>query len=145
MSDLRIHYLCKDCGSSDVFVDASAHWDPEQSDWVLRSTHDATYCTQCAADCELVKLNEANDIEVQGFGMVATPDGTRLVEDHEMPQSFDLIVKTIPVEAGGVTSETFTLLEYDDLTRERVEERLVYVDYLYPFAGVERLFGAAPR
>ena len=62
MNDIRIHYLCTECGSSDVFVDASA---------------------------------------------------------------------------------TFTLLEYDDLTRERVEERLVYVDYLYPYAGVERLFGAA--
>lgn len=38
---------CRQCGSKDVVVDATAVWNQETKDWELASTFDAGNCNAC--------------------------------------------------------------------------------------------------
>ena len=49
-----LSYVCKKCGSANVYVDAYAHWDYANQIWVLSSVQDQAYCEQCDNECELV-------------------------------------------------------------------------------------------
>lgn len=57
----RINYICNECGSSDVLLDAWAEWDVSQQDWVLFDTLSQAYCRRCDGEARLqeVTLQEA--------------------------------------------------------------------------------------
>lgn len=46
MSDKR-KPVCAECGSDNVWVDATASWDIGQQRWVLENTFQQEYCEKC--------------------------------------------------------------------------------------------------
>lgn len=141
----RIHFLCSECGSKEVRADAYSQWDPDAGAWVLHSVYDDKHCESCDTRCHLDEVDEATGIEIGAYGMFTDGEGARLVQDHEEPDFYDLIVKTIPREGGGTTKQTHVLHEFDDMTKSEVEIRLASMAQLYPLAGVECLFGGADQ
>ena len=49
----RVAFVCRTCGSEDVFADAWASWDKVGQRWELASTYDAAYCNRCGEECKL--------------------------------------------------------------------------------------------
>lgn len=55
-------YVCSDCGSDNVSLDASAKWSVEEQKWELNATYDQAYCHECDHDTKLVeKFGEETD------------------------------------------------------------------------------------
>ena len=44
---------CKECGSTDVTMDAIASWDMKTQAWVLVGELDNTDCNECGGECSL--------------------------------------------------------------------------------------------
>jgi Zn finger protein HypA/HybF involved in hydrogenase expression len=40
-------YLCPECGSDNIQLDASAAWDTTEQEWVLSGTYDEGWCNEC--------------------------------------------------------------------------------------------------
>jgi hypothetical protein len=51
--DEKIVFVCRTCGSDDVFVDAWAVWSKVSQRWELFSTYDAAHCNNCDDECKL--------------------------------------------------------------------------------------------
>lgn len=56
----RITYVCHDCGSSDVALEAWAEWDPDTQDWVLRNVSTTAFCDRCYCETALVEVELRN-------------------------------------------------------------------------------------
>ena len=52
----RVTYVCHQCGSSDVAIDAWAEWDIEKQDWVLRNISTTEFCDNCYSETQLVEV-----------------------------------------------------------------------------------------
>lgn len=52
----RVTYLCENCGSDLVTLDAWAEWNVDQQQWVLGATYDHTFCHKCEAETHLVEV-----------------------------------------------------------------------------------------
>ena len=46
-------YICANCDSEDIGIDAIAKWNIESQQWELASTYDHGYCEHC--DCDEIK------------------------------------------------------------------------------------------
>jgi hypothetical protein len=55
----RVTYLCEQCGSDLVTLDAWAEWDVDAQKWVLGATYDHTYCHKCDGETHLVEVELA--------------------------------------------------------------------------------------
>lgn len=44
MSEKKVNYVCKTCGSDLVLRDAYAEWDQDKQDWVIHAVYDAAVC-----------------------------------------------------------------------------------------------------
>jgi hypothetical protein len=51
--DKRVTYVCENCGSDIVTLDAWAEWDPEAQKWALGATFDYTFCHTCEEETHL--------------------------------------------------------------------------------------------
>ncbi len=131
----RLHMICGACGSTEIRADAYAEWDAETQDWVLRSIFDHKVCETCESETTLLEINEADQLEIAGFGMVNDRDGARIAEPSETPDFYDVMVKTIPQNS----EEILTLHEFDDLDKKAAAAKLVEMTALYPLAGIECL------
>lgn len=47
---MKIKMVCKHCGSDNVHLDAYADWDEDTQQWVLGSTYDHEFCSDCERD-----------------------------------------------------------------------------------------------
>jgi len=136
---MTTHIICSLCGSTDVYADATARWHAQKGEWVMGTVHDDRYCDQCGAEADLIEVDEAEGLEIQVSSMIADGDNfLRLVEDHEIPAFFDVMVRTSALESG----EILTLHEIDDLTRAAAEKRLADLLSQYPAAGLSCFYGA---
>ena len=136
---MTTHIICSACGSSDVYADATARWNANKSEWVLGAVLDDRYCDQCGAEANLIEVDEAEGLEIQVSGMIADGENSfRLVEDHETPAFFDVMVRTTYLESGDILS----LCEYDNLSREDADEKLEELLTQYPSVGVSCFYGA---
>lgn len=52
----RINYVCGECGSSKVLLDAWAEWDSEKQDWVLFDTLTGAFCRECDSETNLIEV-----------------------------------------------------------------------------------------
>lgn len=43
----RTIFVCETCGSTHVYRDAWAEWDPDKDEWVLAQSFDETFCVDC--------------------------------------------------------------------------------------------------
>lgn len=48
----KLRPKCTACGSSDVLKDAFAVWDEENQEWVLSSTYDNNFCSDCGTSSD---------------------------------------------------------------------------------------------
>jgi len=55
----KIKYVCRDCGSDDVLIDAWAKWNEETQQMELATTFDHTHCASCDGECKV------NEIEIK--------------------------------------------------------------------------------
>jgi hypothetical protein len=64
--------VCTECGSTDVWWDATAVWSDEDQMLVLESTFDMTYCNNCDGECSVkdVVLEEKKDEDEQAVYIV---------------------------------------------------------------------------
>ena len=51
----RVTYRCPKCGGAECGFDATSRWDDEAQAWVLGSTYDSGWCTDCG---DLDELDE---------------------------------------------------------------------------------------
>ena len=50
----RVKYVCCDCGSDNVSVDAFVDWNQEKQEWCdIRATYDEATCHECGDFCKL--------------------------------------------------------------------------------------------
>ena len=49
----KVKYVCYDCRSEEVSIDAYAEWDKEAQRWVLGDMYDYTYCHECEGETVL--------------------------------------------------------------------------------------------
>lgn len=136
---MTTHIICSQCGSTEVYADATARWDARKGEWIMGTVHDDRYCDYCGCEADLIEIDEAEGLEIQLFGMIKIKGGSRLVEDHETPQFYDLMVKTIPQNG----EEILTLHEIEDMTRKQADKALNDIILRYRLAGVESFHGAA--
>lgn len=52
----RISFVCKNCGSSDVLLDAWAKWNAELQKWVLSDTLTHEYCEVCESETSMIEV-----------------------------------------------------------------------------------------
>lgn len=50
--------VCTECGSQDVWVDASASWDMDAQRWVLEQAYQQAYCDECDGETSLDWMDE---------------------------------------------------------------------------------------
>ena len=135
---MTTHIICITCGSPDVYADATARWNAQKGEWVLGTVHDDRYCDQCGAEAELIEVDEAEGLEIQVSGIIADGDNSfRLVENHETPAFFDVMVRTTALKSG----EILTLHEVDELTRAEADTKLEELLLQYPAAGLSCFYG----
>jgi len=135
---MTMHIICGLCGSPDVYADATARWNAQKGEWVLGTVHDDRYCDQCGAEAELIEVDEAEGLEIQVSGMIADGDNSfRLVENHETPAFFDVMVRTTALESG----EILTLHEVDDLTRAEADKVLNDLLFIFRTTPISRFLG----
>jgi transcription initiation factor TFIIIB Brf1 subunit/transcription initiation factor TFIIB len=58
----RHAYKCPECGSRDIAWDASAVFDQDAQEMVLRASYDACYCDDCGEGIRAVEV----DIDAEG-------------------------------------------------------------------------------
>lgn len=46
----RVEFYCETCGSTDIGIDACAHWDIPSQKWEFTSTYDQTWCSTCGSE-----------------------------------------------------------------------------------------------
>ena len=124
--------VCAMCGSTDVRADAYAEWDADAGQWVLHSTYDEKHCENCEISTSLLEVDEATQIEIQAFGMVNFEEGSRLAEDNETPDFYDVMVTTTPFDSGVILS----LEEHDDMTAKEAAKVLTAMVAAYPTAAI---------
>ena len=54
----RVEFFCETCGSTDIGIDACAHWDIPSQKWEFTSTYDQTWCSTCGS--EMIGEREAS-------------------------------------------------------------------------------------
>lgn len=59
MTEKRVSYVCRWCGSSAVVTDAWASWDVEKQDWILDHTSTTEFCNDCYAETSLIEVELA--------------------------------------------------------------------------------------
>lgn len=128
----RTHMVCAMCGSTDVRADAYAEWDADAGQWVLHSTYDEKHCENCEICTSLIEVDEATQIEIQAFGMVNFEEGSRLAENNETPDFYDVMVTTTPFDSGVILS----LEEHDDMTAKEAAKTLAAMVAAYPTAAI---------
>ena len=138
---MTIHMICSLCGSTEVYTDACAEWDSKQNTWVVRSTYKGQYCQRCEDITTLMEINESEDLEIGFFGMVNEEDHSRLVQDNETPDFFDVMVRTTNLNTGL----SLCLFEFDDQTRKEANERMVFLTALFPDAPIDWHLGILPE
>ncbi len=132
------HIVCRDCGSTEITADAAASWDAKAQTWVLAAVFDDRFCEGCGEKPDLIEVDEAEGLEIQVSGMIADGGNSfRLVEDHETPAFFDVMVRTTALEGGEIIS----LHDFDDLSRVGADKKLDEMLALYPTAGVSCFYG----
>ena len=52
----RVTYICGECGSSDVLMDAWAEWDARAQEWVLHDTLTNSFCGRCDGETRLIEI-----------------------------------------------------------------------------------------
>jgi hypothetical protein len=72
--------------------------------------------------------------------MIRDADGARLVEDHETPDFFDVMVRTTALESGDI----LTLFEFGDLTRKDANERMAFLMAIFPKTPIDWHLGSEP-
>lgn len=55
------HPICKHCGSDDVGVEATAHWDNDKQAWRLSDVSENEYCNACGDDTILVWVKKEDE------------------------------------------------------------------------------------
>ena len=55
----RVTYVCENCGSDLVTLDAWAEWDVDEQEWTLGATYEHTFCHKCEAETHLVQVELA--------------------------------------------------------------------------------------
>lgn len=128
----RIHMVCGKCGSTDVRADAFSAWDAAAAQWVLHATYDQKYCEKCDCSTNLLEIYEASQLEIQAFGMITDKHGSRIVQDGETPDFFDVMVSTTPLEGGVILS----LEEHEDMSAEEAAWVLSAMVETYPTAAI---------
>ncbi|MBL1435560.1 MAG: hypothetical protein COB08_005105 [Rhodobacteraceae bacterium] len=135
---MKTHIICSQCGSTDVYADATARWNVLKGEWVLGTVHDDRYCDNCGAEADLIEVDEAEGLEIQVSGMIADGENSfRLVEDHEEPAFFDVMVRTTALESGDI----LTLHEFDDLTRPEADKVLNDLLFIFRTTPISRFLG----
>ena len=135
---MTTHIICSACGSPDVYADATARWNAIKSEWVLGTVLDDRYCDQCGREANLIEVDEAEGLEIQVSGMIADGENSfRLVEDHETPAFFDVMVRTTALESGNI----LTLHEFDDLTRQEADKVLNDLLFIFRTTPISRFLG----
>ena len=130
---MTVHLICSRCGSDNVRADAYAVWDSEQGDWVLHSVYDARICENCEGSATLLEIDEETKLEIGFYGMIKDDGGARLVEDHEVPDFFDVAVRTTALEIGDI----LTLFEFEDQNRKDANASLAGLTVLFPKAPID--------
>ena len=46
-------YICRKCGSDDIYHDAWATWNPDNKSFEVLEVFDNTFCKHCAEDCKV--------------------------------------------------------------------------------------------
>jgi hypothetical protein len=136
---MTTHIICSHCGSTDVYADATARWDAQKDEWIMSCVHDDRYCDQCGGEANLIEVDE--DLEIGFYGMVKDGDGARLVQDHETPDYFDVMVRTTALESGEILS----LYEFDNLTRKEANQCVGYMTLRFPTAPIDLHLGEQPQ
>lgn len=138
---MTTHIICRHCGSTEVYADATARWNASKGEWIMSCVHDDRYCDQCGGEASLIEVDEAEGLEIGFYGMVKEGDNARLVQDHETPDFFDVMVRTTALEGGDI----LTLFEFDDLTRKEANERMAYMVLKFPSAPIDCHLGKQPQ
>lgn len=105
----------------------------EQGDWVLHSVYDARTCENCEESTNLLEIDEETELEIGFYGMIKDSDGARLVEDHEVPDFFDVVVRTTALTSGDI----LTLFEFEDRSRKDANASLAGLTVLFPKAPID--------
>lgn len=104
----------------------------------MAAVYDDRFCENCGEKPALLEVNEAEGLEIQVSGMIADGDNSfRLVEDHEAPAFFDVMVRTTALESGDI----LTLHEFDDLTKPEADKVLNDLIFQYPTTPISRFLG----
>ena len=138
---MTTHLICNRCGSDNVRADAYAAWDSAQGDWVLHSIYDARSCEDCEGPTTLLEVCEETELEIGIYGMVKDGEDLRLVEDHEQPEFFDVMVRTTALISGKILS----LFEFEDLSRKDANASIAGMTVLFPKAPLDWHLGAAAQ
>lgn len=137
---MTIHIICSQCGSTDVYADATARWNAAKGEWIMGTVHDDRYCDCCGCEAELIEIDEAEGLEIGLYGMVNDGEGARLVEDYETPDFFDVVVRTTALESGDI----LTLLELANLPMTEASHKLDEMAALFPAAPTDLHMGILP-
>ena len=138
---MTTHIICSHCGSTEVYADATARWNAQKGEWIMTCVHDDRYCDQCGGEANLIEVDEAEGLEIGFYGMIQCLGGARLVEDHEEPDTFDVMVRTTALERGEILS----LHEFEYLTRKEANERMGSMIAKYPTAPIDLHLGKQPQ
>ena len=57
----KMEMICGECGGSNVTSDASAEWDVESQDWVLRAVYDEKTCEDCDMSVDVIKIKPSSE------------------------------------------------------------------------------------
>lgn len=73
-------FICKECGSSAVVIDATAQWNIEEQCWELAGTFDASWCDHCGQEVHIeeVPLDETEECD-------STTGERRLITEDDHP------------------------------------------------------------
>lgn len=79
-----------------------------------------------------MEICEASQLESQAFDMVNVEGGSRLAENHETPEFFDVMVTTKPFESGVI----LTVEEHENMTAKDAARVLSAMVVAYPAAAI---------
>ena len=130
---MTMHLICSRCGSDNVRADAYAAWDSERGGWVLHSVYDARICENCEGATTLLEIDEETELEIGFYGMINDSGGARLIQDHEVPDFFDVVVRTTALESGDI----LTLFEFEDQSRKDANASMAGLTVLFLKAPID--------
>lgn len=55
----RVEFFCQTCGSTNIGIDACAHWNTKTQKWEFTDTYDNTWCSDCGS--EMIGERELED------------------------------------------------------------------------------------